>query len=203
MVLRLGCIVEGYGEVEAVPTLIRRIAAMLDPSLVIRVPQPIRVPRSKLVKSGELERYVVVGALKVGTPGAILIVLDSDDDCPRDLGPELLRRATAARSDFSFGVVLAKREFEAWFLASAESLQGVRGLPPDLQPPPDPESIRDAKGWLSNRMPRGQSYKETEHQAALTAQFNLDSARQRSRSFDKCYREIVRLLTGPSASLGN
>ena len=90
-------------------------------------------------------------------------------------------------------VVLAKFEFEAWFLAAAESLRGINGLPEDLEPPADPESIRGAKGWLSRHMTEGR-YSETADQLALTAAFDLNLAR-RADSFDKCYREITDLLT--------
>ena len=39
----------------------------------------------------------------------------------------------------------------------------------------------------------GQSYSESSDQPALTAIFDMNAAR-RADSFDKCYREIVRLL---------
>ena len=59
---------------------------------------------------------------------------------------------------------------------------------------PDPERIRGAKEWLSDRMPRGRPYNPTIDQPALTSVFDMQAAR-RADSFDKCYREIVRLLT--------
>jgi len=66
-------------------------------------------------------------------------------------------------------------------------------VPADLQGPEDPESIRDAKKWLSEHMPRGNPYQETTDQSAMTAQFDLAAAR-RADSFDKCYREIYAML---------
>ena len=42
-------------------------------------------------------------------------------------------------------------------------------------------------------MENNESYSETTDQPALTALFDLEQARQVD-SFDKCYREIVRLL---------
>jgi hypothetical protein len=195
MPLQVACIVEGHGEVEAVPVLLRRIAADVDPPVVIVVPSPLRVPKNKLVKPGELERTVELAARKVGGQGAVLILLDTDDDCPAQLGPALLRRAAQARSDLPIAVVLAKREFEAWFLAAAFSLRGQRGLSPTLEPPPDAEAIRGAKEWLTHRMEGSRQYVETLDQPALAAQFDLKAAR-RADSFEKCYREMVRLLTG-------
>ena len=151
MTVQIGCIVEGYGEVDAVRILIRRIAANLYPELVIVIPEPIRIPRSRVVQEGELERLVELAARNISSQGAIFILLDSDDDCPAQLGPELLCRALEARSDLPIAIVLAKYEFEAWFLAAAESLQGQRGLKNNLQSPNNPEGIRGAKEWLSQR----------------------------------------------------
>ncbi len=153
----------------------------------------ILVPKSKLLRPDELERAVELAARRIGSHGAIFIVLDSDTDCPAQLGPQLLQRAIQVRSDLPLAVVLAKHEFEAWFLAAAESLRGQRGLTKDLQPPADPEAIRDTKEWLSHRMESGRAYSETLDQPALAASFDLDIARQ-ADSFDKCYRDIVRLL---------
>lgn len=193
MNVAVACIVEGHGEVEAVPILIRRIAAELDPALVVQVLPPLRVPRYKLVKTGEIERSVELAARKTGGTGAILVLVDSEDDCPAEVGPDLLCRAQTARRDVPVGVILAKHEFEAWFLAAAESLRGLRGLPPDLAAPADPEAIRGAKEWLRDRMQPKFKYHEVLDQPALTARFDLATAR-RTNSFDKCYREVTRLL---------
>jgi hypothetical protein len=188
------CIVEGHGDREAVPILIRRLAAKFDPTAAIHIPLPIRITKNKLLKPGELERAVDLAARQVLGRGAVLILLDSDDDCPAQLGPELLQRAILARRDVPLTVVIAKREFESWFLTAAESLRGHRGLATDLDPPPDPEAIRGAKEWLTTHMVGGRSYVETLDQPALAARFDLDLAR-RADSFDKCHREIIRLLT--------
>ena len=48
MEVHVGCIVEGHGDREAVPVLIRRIAERLDPALVVHVASPIRTSRYKL-----------------------------------------------------------------------------------------------------------------------------------------------------------
>jgi hypothetical protein len=111
----MAVIVEGHGEVEAVPVLIRRIAAEVVPRQEVLIKPILRVPANRLIKQGELERTV-------------------------------------------------------------ETI-------------PDPESIRGAKEWLSARMPRYRPYTETLDQPALTQCFDIQAAR-RTRSFDKCYREI-------------
>ena len=136
-----------------------------------------------------------LAARKMQGRGGILILIDCDWDggCPAKDGPALLERAHKARSDLPISVVLAKKEYEAWFIAAAESLCGKRGLPQNLSPDPSPENIRGAKEWLSKQMPRGRRYSETTDQPAFTAVFDMDTAK-RADSFDKCYREIIGLL---------
>jgi len=190
---RIVAIVEGHAEVLAVPVLLRRLAGVLAPGLSLEVPHPIRVKRQKLVKPSELERTIELAGRKTTPSDGILILLDSDQDCPKDLAAEIRGRAQAARPDRRIRVVLAKAEYEAWFLAAASSIAGTRGLAPGLSPPINPESIRDAKGWLSHRMTAGRSYRETLDQPAFSATFDLLSART-SGSFDKMWRDIASLL---------
>lgn len=192
--LRMACIVEGHGEVEAVPILVRRIAAQIDPGMALRIFPALRIPRSRLLKTNGLESAVELAARRVGHTGIVLVLIDSDDDCPAELGPRLKERAVRQRQGLRLGVVLAKREFESWFLTSAASLQGLRSLPDELSPPEKPEEIRGAKEWLTRQMKGSRRYVETMDQPALAARFDLDEAR-RADSFDKFYREIVTLLT--------
>lgn len=157
MVLNLGCIVEGHGEVAAVPVLVRRLQQVLDPGVGLRILSPTRVPRGKLVKSGELqseeiERQVRRLARQLAPPRAILILIDADEDCPKTLAPRIMGCAKKVWPDLSIGVVLAKCEYEAWFLAAFESLRGKRGLAEDLPLVRDPEAIQGAKEFLRKYM---------------------------------------------------
>ncbi|MCY3550214.1 MAG: hypothetical protein OXH39_07115 [Candidatus Poribacteria bacterium] len=56
MTVKIGCIVEGQGDVAAVPLLIRRIAAELYPELAINTPCPIRVHRNQIVQPDKLDK---------------------------------------------------------------------------------------------------------------------------------------------------
>ena len=195
---RIVTIVEGHGEVEAVPVLLRRMAQRVSPESALDLARPIRVPRNKVVRAGELERAIGLAAKGAGEDGCILLLLDANGDCPADLATRLLERAIAARSDRKIRVVLAKMEYEAWFLAAAASLAGRSGIDEAIAPPNHPEAIRDTKGWLSARMPRGQPYRETLHQASFSAAFDLDLART-APSFDKLWRDVRELVRPPHA----
>ncbi len=190
----IAIIVEGHGEVEAVPILIRRIAEVEALGVFPDVRRPIPVGRDKFLKPNETNRYVEIAARQSGPDGRILILLDADDDCPRDLAPRILHRAIEARSDRRIQVVLAQREYEAWFLAAADSLAGKRGLRDDITAPGGPESVRGAKEWLTRQMPRGRSYRETLDQPALTKEFDLERARRSAASFRKMWRAVTDLL---------
>ena len=67
--LTIASIVEGHGEVEALPILLRRIAKVVLPDSRISVPRPIRVKRQRVVKPGELEWYVQLAAVRAGAYG--------------------------------------------------------------------------------------------------------------------------------------
>lgn len=177
----------------AVPVLLRRIAERVAPDTPVEIPRPIRVKRNRIVRAHELERAVGLAARLAGPDGSVLMLIDADDDCPANLAPALLRRAVRSRSVRSISVVVAKSEYESWFLA------GYRGIDAGESPPANPESIRDAKEWLRARMPRGQRYRETRHQASFTARFDLDAARS-APSFDKMWRDMRALLVGADTS---
>lgn len=187
-------IVEGDGEENALPILLRRIANELLGRYDVVFP-PGRVHnRGGLTCPGGIENILERTIARTRGADRILILLDADDDCPARLGPELQSRAAAARPDKRVAVVLANREYEAWFLAAAPSLAGHRGLADDLAAPADPEKPRGCKEWLSDRRTDGKSYRPTVDQAALTAVFDLALARSNAPSFDKLCREVERLL---------
>jgi len=187
------CIVEGDGEDAAVRSLVRRIVTDIDPNSYVEVPHIFRVHRTKVVRPGQLENAIEIAARRIHGRGAILVLLDSDDDCPAMLGPELLQRARRQRGDVPLSVVLAHREYEAWFLAAAESLRGHRKIDPNFSPPRNPpEGYRDAKGQVRIMM-RSKSYSPTVDQASLTEYFDITAARS-ADSFDKCYRDIESLV---------
>jgi hypothetical protein len=191
--VRILCVVEGHGDREALPVLIRRVARRLAPTLPLEVPKPIRIARSRLLKHGEIERAVDLAARQCEARDGILLLIDAEADCPADLGPKLLKRAAESRPDRRVRVCLACREFEAWFLASAESLAGKRSLNSPLVGPPDPEKVADCKGWLTYHSAPGRPYKETLDQPALAELFDLDAAR-RAPSFRKFLRHMSYLL---------
>jgi hypothetical protein len=184
-------IVEGQGEERAVPALLHRLARRTDIGREVRVNPPIRVKSGSFLNDATyFGRYVALAAAKASQAnGHVLILLDCEDDCAARLGPELLRRAEGVRPDVSILIVLAYREYETWFITAADSLQGKFGLREDLRAPADPESIRNAKGWLSQHMQR--PYDPIVHQLDFTRAFDLERARS-NRSFARLCDRVER-----------
>lgn len=187
--ISVASIVEGDGEVAALPILLRRLAHEMDPVTQINPLPPIRVRRDKFLnKEDEFRRQLLLASAKSGADGWILIVLDADDDCPADRGKQIHQKAQQYVPHRRLSVVLANREFEAWFIAAARSLNGIRGfsVKPDEQV--QAEIPRNAKGWIRERMQSG-TYSEILDQPAFTARLDLQQAFDNSRSFRKLCKE--------------
>jgi hypothetical protein len=122
----------------------------------LRVQNPARVPRGRLPVAGGIERAVETSAERVAGAGGVLVLLDADDDCRADLGPELLAWTETARRSMSVAVVLANHEFEAWIIAAAELLVGGHGFPRCLAAPTDPE--KSGEPGTAHRAQDGRSY---------------------------------------------
>lgn len=189
---RIIAIVEGDGEVRAVPALMRRLAYAAGRYDVEILP-PIRVHRDKFLnKSEEFGRMLTLAVAKVRT-GTVFVLLDADDDCPVDLARRIRDDAQSHVHDAHLAVIIANREFESWFIAAAESIAGTRGLIGGLAAPAHSEEIRNAKGWLSERCRNGR-YREVTDQPALVELFDIDAALAKSRSFRKFFEEYQRAL---------
>lgn len=185
----IAAIVEGHGEVAALPILLRRLSEWITPEVHVNVPTPIRVHRNRFLnRDVEFSRMLALAAGKCGDDGWILILLDADDDCPVELGSRILARAKDCVPHRRISVVLPNREYEAWFIASAVSLDGFRGFSIDQLGVVNAEVPRDAKGWIGRQM-NGRSYSETTDQVAFSARMNLQQASVGSRSFRKLCSE--------------
>lgn len=194
-------IIEGHGETEAVGILLRRIAAEVL-GVTLDVVKPFRLPRGKLLpgrpgvrrlNQHELARALDTASisLKYATPHArhlALLLCDADEDLPCELAPQLLAVARQVRGDLDLVCVMARREYEAWFIAAAESLTKHLLLRAgDEAAAATPE--RHGEKWISDRF-RGASYQKTVDQPKLTAAMDLALCQARSPSFAKLIREL-------------
>jgi hypothetical protein len=193
---RLLLFVEGDGEAEAVPTLVRRLpndkGAWRD---ILLDDATFRVGSvGRLFKEDFRHWKRLLGAsLKRADVGGVLLILDGDQDkvggkafCAAEVAKSLAVAAkdVGAGATFSVAVVFAMQEYETWLIAGAASLAGQR-LPDrrlirsDAKAPEGDLEVspRDAKRWLGTIVEGG--YKPTRDQAALTKLVDLDIIRAR------------------------
>lgn len=186
---RLVCVVEGKGDVQAVPALCAKILNYLEAWTWVVDADPVRQPRGKLVdektpspkrpaNTDGLSRAITVA--KSRPADAVLVLCDSDDDCPAVWGPsgqKLLDGLTRG------ACVMAVREYEAWLLCAHVNAAkvGSRSI----------ESIRNAKGELASHWP---GYKPSVHQLAATRAIDVSKLRTLSPSFDKLVRSLAKVF---------
>lgn len=188
--MRVAAIVEGDGEVQALPVLLRRFCAWLTPDAHVEVLAPIRVRKERFLNcDDEFHRYLELAAWKCQADGWVLVLLDADDDCPAQCAAAIDARIRRMNLACRHSVILANREYEAWFIAAASSLHGHRGFRMHSADACDAETPRNCKGWLAQRMSPGKSYSEITDQPALTAIMDLELAASGSRSFRKLCKE--------------
>jgi hypothetical protein len=188
-------VIEGHGEEEALRVLITTILAAIVSDVYPIIARPFRVPWGTLVNvDGELERYAEMAIRDGGPTAKLIVVLDADDRCPAELGPQLLQRVKSRFPNNPASVNVADREYESWFIASSESIAHHVGSNAVFEVPSTIEEIRNAKGWLARNV-LNRSYKEIGDQAAFSSIIDVPVARQRSQSFDRFCREVERLLS--------
>jgi hypothetical protein len=185
-------IVEGHGEVDAAPLLIRRLFFEAQ-CHTIGVGRPIRRTQSQLRSKDGIQAGVRLALLQPEC-AAVIILFDGEDDCPKDLAAQVRTWASQAASGTPCDVVVAYREYETWFLAAIESLRGQYGIAQDAVAPVNPEAKRDAKGALEKFMPANRAYSETGDQPAMSQKFDMGLAHRRNRSFRKMVKTIGDLL---------
>jgi len=126
--------VEGEGEADAAPLLLKKIISENSAawSSVSLDPTPFRVGQvNRLMKNGNLQKKLKAALLR-GNVGAVIVLLDGDVKvdgkplCAAKVGVEMAKLAleTGAGSTFSVAVVFALQEFESWLIASYETIGG-------------------------------------------------------------------------------
>ncbi len=193
-------IVEGVGEVEAVPLLLRRLLQEEFARYDWQVAKPKCAHGcGNLLASGGLERFI-----EYAQPGgaAVLVLLDGDsvatlppdqrpeEDCAPGFAQLLARRAAAIRPQVPVVIVVVTWEYEAWFLASIETME-ITGLSSYHAEMAD---TRSPKGWIDRHLPPGQKYLETIDQAKMTHKLDFRRVEERSRSFRRLKNALSQLL---------
>ena len=149
-----------------------------------------------LTVAGGLERYLQY-AFSDRQASGVFILRDADQHCPIDLASDFTRRALALKPRIPVTIAVAKCMYEAWFLASMETISGVSwnghpGIPAGVICD-EPETVNDPKAWITHRLPGSRAYKETIDQYALTKLLSVAHAHKNSRSFQRLCKSIIEL----------
>ena len=192
----IAAIVEGDGDVAAVPSLLRRILGerLFRYDIQAAKPKPAHGKPNLLKKLEQFLQYAIIDNCD-----AILVILDADEECPLNEARTLATRAAALNLTVPVAIVYAKSEYETWFIASLSECTGAAirarlGISDTEHAPDNLENIRGAKGWLNERMPGDRAYKETEDQGPLTHHIDLDLTHLRSRSFRRLCHAVDELV---------
>ena len=196
-------IVEGQTEARSVERLLQWVwVELLSRTERLQVLQPTRCARDSFCHSDttHLNAKVEEAFLKLREKlrrapdgrGLLLVLLDSEDDCPAKLAPQLLAASQSVRSDVAIACVLAKRMFENWLVAGAGTLGGVSGLPDILPTHEDPESCHGAHWLREQKRLRQKNAKYTKTLDALefVKKMDLHSCRLNTRSFRKLCSDL-------------
>ena len=211
--------VEGQGEVEAMPLLIKKVLAAkgLSNTICVDPIPPFRVGGFFSLSPNNFVfwKKKVQAAMLRKDAGGVLLVLDSDvlsdkqslATCPIDAARQLVQAAAAVGAGvrFPLAVVFACQEFESWFVAAFDRLAGKR-MPDGRQirataidMPPHPEvAPKNAKGWLSRQIDCG--YKPTRDQLALIQLLAVEDLRSGGcRSFTRLETAVDQLANAISS----
>lgn len=191
MTHKLQLIVEGDGDMKAVPVLVRRI---LEQHEIYDV-----VPSSDVHKRGDIPKVkgrfsdYFQAAILENNP--VLCVLDFDCEKCNDVEAEetdFQNLAATIRPGYPFAACFIVKEFESLFLWDELTVKKVlpnRRLKYAF--PVDPETVRGAKEELSRGQASGWSYKPTVHQAKLAAQVDLNLLKKSSPSYRRLEAAVL------------
>lgn len=176
-------VVEGKGEIAAALNLVTRLWADLALPPLRWSDPPVR--GQALHTRAGVDRALELVRRKPDV-GALLLVRDEDDACPKHTGPEAARWIADAKLPFPAAIVLLRREYETLFLPSMHRMAGVAlrdprgierpGIKVGARFDGDAEAYRDAKGIITASYISGR-YKPTLDQLALTRLIRFEDVR--------------------------
>jgi hypothetical protein len=183
-------IVEGHGETQAISELLARLLHEMNCWTLFPSHHIYRLRSGgDFFIEGKLENVLRTYKEREDC-AAVFILVDVDEACPKERACDIAGRIQQMeRLPFSVVVICPKPEYEAWFLSSLESIHPGRSFPDD------PETRRDAKGWLRQQF----DYRATYDQKSYTQRLDVNLARQRSRSFRRLYHAVEEVVTAAAS----
>jgi hypothetical protein len=176
-------IVEGDSEVASVPILLRKICYSQG-CYKVRVAAPIKMHRHQMAIEQYMRRFARIASVQPSC-SLILILLDADDDCSVEIANQIKHWLTEEALEVPFEIIVIQREYEAWLIANMESLRGKCGIKADANSHSHPETVRDAKGYITSQMSGSTRYHEVSDQPSLTNAVDPVVVSSRCKSFSR------------------
>jgi hypothetical protein len=179
-------IVEGLGEVGAVPNLLSKMLHFQN-CYDIYPDKPLNAKGiGNLTEPEGVEKFVKAAATRPDC-GAILILVDADEECALTRSLDFARRIQVLGIPYPVVIVAAKQMYENWIIASIETIRGQMlesgdRIPIDIKQRDDIESC-NGKYVLKSWLPPGKSYNEPIDQLMFTRLIEIEHVIPRSRSF--------------------
>ena len=183
-------LVEGRGELVAAHNLVSRITYDLGHSIAWSHPRRwpnlhhLRTRRGGIEGAAEFAR-------STANTGALLVLSDADEKCPKTLCPQASQFLSSLNLPFPAAYIQFKPEYEVIFLPCLSNMNNL-GFSSDVAWDKQSwEARRDIKGWLSAQLPKGRSYKPTTDQLKMTQRVDLSIL---NNSNLPCFQTLVRAI---------
>ena len=179
-------ILEGSGDKDAVPELLRNLAYKHKIFNFSTAPRPISGRNIQALRtSGQLERFIQHGLTKDGD--SLLLLFDCDELCAKNEVHAFTERVRKQNPTKKVGFAFFNSEYESFFITCLDLI--AKRYPEyewdlgDWNVNDEHEEIVGAKGYISRHMKANKSYKPTRDQVKFTSALDLDRLREKSRSF--------------------
>lgn len=138
----------------------------------------------------------------------ILFMRDDEDNCPKTLAPSKAEFLRGLNAPFPIAYCIMYREYESLFAAYMEEFAGktiehaITGkirFANQVQVLDDPESKRDAKGFVSDNLAGNRVYKPTTDQFTLTRALDIQKLAEKQLP---CFDTLVRCIQHLVSNLG-
>ncbi|WP_347279089.1 DUF4276 family protein [Plasticicumulans sp.] len=190
---RILLVVEGDGDVLAIPLLTRKI--LHDNKIYdVRIESPAHKRHDIAHLKGRswcnFDRYLQT-AYGWGCP--VMWTIDCDDGCALTVAREFSERAVTIGIRQPLAFAFWVREFESLFLADSKAAKSVLGCE-FKNLPIEPEQKRGVKEFISSCLPAGRRYSETIEQEKIVSKLDLSVLRNTSRSFRHFEKALLWLV---------
>ena len=193
--MKIGLVVDGISERDALPKIYRRIRT--SHTLLSPIKQDIQplAPLKQMARAAANACRIL--AVKQVDLVVVLVDLENRDECPGEFARLLRERILEQVSDLGIGVavVVKVRAFENWLVSDLECLGSSPGLFPDAprvrqSVPVGAADHADALAILQQASGRRRRYHKVHGAVAVCSHLNPGRAALNSRSFRRFLRVI-------------